>query len=164
MKLSPILSVSAAFGSTLARTIQLPGLPDGSYLFSIGEDGKPTWTEITANATGAPAPVVPSARLGKRFVWPSGTVAHCPGGDWFLQDDLYKNGWDAFYNTCWQGGDNKYLANTAITQFRGSSVTYMCSFTTNPCRVEEWADAVNSVASACSGRNNGWMEPGMFGE
>src|SRR4051812_26534159 len=146
MKLSPILFVSAALGSTLAHTIELPGLPDGSYLISIGQDGKPTWTEITANATDAPAPVIPkrgptstSARLGKRFNWPSNTGPFCPGGDWFLQDDFYNHGWDAFYAMCASGGEHKYPKNTVITQYQGSSVTYMCSYTTNPCRPEEWS-------------------------
>ncbi|KAK0702815.1 hypothetical protein B0H67DRAFT_499936 [Lasiosphaeris hirsuta] len=169
MKLSPILFISAAFASTLAHTIQLPDLPDGSYLISIGEDGKPTWTEITANATDAPAPVVPkrgtnkiSTRLRKRFIWPSGTFPYCPGGDWFLQDDLYSHGWDAFWNMCWEGGNRRYPAHTTITQYQGSSVTYMCAFTTNPCGTEEWVDAVNWVAGGCPGRSNGLMEPGFL--
>ena len=171
MKLSPVLVVSAALSSTLAHIIQLPHLPDGSYFIGIDEDGKPTWAEIIVNATDAPAPGIPkrdttstSARLGKRFNWPSGTVPFCPGGDWFLQDDFYNHGWDAFRAMCAAGGDHKYPRNTAITQVQGTSVTYMCAYTTNPCRTEEWSDAVNWAANNCHGRSNGWMEPGMFGE
>lgn len=170
MKLLPIVFISAALGSTLANTIQLPNLPDGTYLISIGEDGKPTWDEITRNATDAPAPVIPrrdttsnSARLGKRFNWPSGTYPWCPGGDWFLQNDFYDHGFNAFYDMCRDGGNHKYPQNTVITQYQGTSVTYMCAYTTNPCRPDEWADAVNWAASNCHGRSNGWMEPGMFG-
>ncbi|KAK4183470.1 hypothetical protein QBC35DRAFT_98188 [Podospora australis] len=160
----PIFLLSAMLSSTvLAQTIQLPQLPDGTYLISIGEDGKQTYTEITAsvNATNnAPTPgISSSARLGKRFNWPSNTYPWCPGGDWFLQDDFYNHGWDAFYASCADGGDHKFPAGTTLANYQGTSVSYMCSYTANPCRPDEWVDAVNWAASNCHGRSNGWMEP-----
>ena len=50
-----------------------------------------------------------------------------------------------------------------MTLKKGTSLTYMCSYTTNPCNIAEWADAVNWASSQCSGRSGGWMEPGTFG-
>ncbi len=48
------------------------------------------------------------ARLGKPFNWPSNTKPICPDGDWFLQDDFYNHGWNAFYAICAESGDHKY--------------------------------------------------------
>jgi len=170
MKLAPILLITAALGSPLANTIQLPDLPDGNYLISIGDDGKPTWTKIVANVTDAPAPVIPkrdttstSAPLGKRFNWPSRTYPWCPGGDWFLQRDFYDHGWGAFYAMCDEAGDHWIPKYRSIATYQGTSVTYMCTFSTSaPCRTDEWVDAVNWVSNNCYGRSNGWMEPGYL--
>ncbi|KAK4124421.1 hypothetical protein N657DRAFT_595284 [Parathielavia appendiculata] len=169
MKLSSILFSSAAFGSALSQTIQLPELPDGSYIMSLDDDGKLTWTDITANVTSSPAPAIPkrdaagsSSRIHKRFNWPSGTYPWCPGGDWFLLTDFYDHGWDAFYATCAAGGGYKFPRNTVLTEYQGTSVSYMCAYTTNPCNVNEWVDAVNWAAGNCHGRSNGWMEPGYL--
>ncbi|KAK3994463.1 hypothetical protein QBC44DRAFT_367643 [Cladorrhinum sp. PSN332] len=146
MKFSPILFISALCGSALADTIQLPNLPDGNYLISLGEDGKAAWTELPAgNVTDAPAPVI-----SKR------------GSTSLLQNDFYNHGWDAFYATCAAGGNKKYPKNTVVANYQGTSVSYMCAYTTNPCRPEEWHDAVDWAASNCHGRSNGWMEPGFL--
>ncbi|KAK4098750.1 hypothetical protein N658DRAFT_517879 [Parathielavia hyrcaniae] len=169
MKLSSLLVSTATLGLTLSQTIQLPDLADGSYIISLDDDGKVTWTDITANVTAsspaAPA-VIPkkrdtgsSSRIRKRFNWPSGTYPWCPGGDWFLQADFYDHGWDAFYATCAAGGGHRFPRNTVLTEYQGTSVSYMCAYTANPCRVDEWADAVNWAANNCHGRSNGWMEP-----
>lgn len=169
MKLSSTLFLSTVFGCALSHAFQLPDLPDGSYIITINGDGNPTWTDIAANTTDSPPPDAPkliedstSSRLRKRFNWPSGTYAVCPGGNWFLQDEFYQRSWNAFYNTCYGGGEFKYPPLSALAQYQGTSVSYMCAYTTNPCRVEEWQDAVNWASGNCFGRSNGWMEPGML--
>jgi hypothetical protein len=169
MKLSSIFFLSAAFGSALSQTIQLPDLADGSYIISIDGDGKQIWTDITANVTNAPPPAIPkpdavstNSRLRKRFSWPSGTYPWCPGGDWFLQNDFYQHSWGAFYDNCASGGDHKFPKNSVLAEYQGSSVSYMCAYTANRCNVDEWSDAVNWAAGNCHGRSNGWMEPGML--
>lgn len=169
MKLSSILFLSAASGSALSQTIELPDLADGSYIISIDGDSQITWTDITANVTNSPPLAIPkhdaastSSRLRKRYNWPSGTYPWCPGGDWLLQDDFYQHSWNAFYSACAAGGDNQFPANSVFVQYQGTAVSYMCAYTANPCHVDEWVDAVNWAAGNCAGRGNGWMEPGMF--
>lgn len=168
MKLSSIFLSATAVGSALAETIQLPDLADGSYIISIDGEGKPTWTDITVNTIDSAPAAIPkrdgasnSFRANKRYNWPSGTYPWCPGGDWFLENDFYQHGWDAFYAQCKANGDHKFPKNTVFANYQGTSVSYMCAYTTNPCNVNEWADAVGWAASNCKGRSNGWMEPGM---
>jgi len=171
MKLSSIFAISGVLGSALAQSIQLPHLPDGGYLMSIDKDGKPTWTEL-ANTTTEAATLATvkrrgragnSARLNKRFNWPSGTYPHCPGGDWFVQGDFYDHGWNAFFEECYSYGDRRLPAEARLmAQYQGSSVTYMCIWSSNPCNTEEWIDAVDWISKTCIGRSNGWMEPGML--
>ena len=85
MKFSSILTLSAAFGSALSTTFQLPDLADGTYLLSFDESGKQIWTDITANKTDSAVTKRDAAstnsRIQKRFNWPSGTYPWCPGGD-----------------------------------------------------------------------------------
>ncbi|KAF0321397.1 hypothetical protein GQ607_011400 [Colletotrichum asianum] len=169
MKISFILISTAAVVSALAEIIQLPDFSDGSYIISIDGKGKPTWTDITVNTTDSAPAAIPkrdaasnSFRANKRYNWPSGTYPWCPGGDWFLQNDFYQHGWDAFYAQCKANGDHKFPKNTVFANCQGTSVSYMCAYTTNPCNVNEWADAVGWAASNCKGRRNGWMEPGYL--
>ncbi|KAK4466370.1 hypothetical protein QBC42DRAFT_327799 [Cladorrhinum samala] len=168
MKFSPVLLISAIFGSALADSITLPeSLPNGSYLISVGADGKPTWTEVaTANVTDTPkrdiTPGSTSARLGKRFPWPSQTYPYCPGGDWFLLSDFYDHAWNAFYDSCYANGNHKFPQGTVFANYQGNAVAYMCAYSANPCSADEWVDAVNWVSSNCVGRSDGWMEPGYL--
>ncbi|KAH9204366.1 hypothetical protein DL95DRAFT_398582 [Leptodontidium sp. 2 PMI_412] len=169
MKLSSVLALSAAFSSALSQTIQLPELADGTYLISIDGDGKQILTDMTVNTTDTTPVAIPkrettsiNSRINKRFNWPSGTYPWCPGGDWFLQSDFYDHGWDAFYGACAANGDYKFPRGSVFVQYQGNSVSYMCAYTTNPCSVDEWIDAVNWVSSNCAGRSNGWMEPGYL--
>ncbi|KAK3377956.1 hypothetical protein B0H63DRAFT_547580 [Podospora didyma] len=142
MKLSPILFLSAVFGSAMAQSITLPDLPDGSYIISIGSDGKPTEGPTSQ----------PTSPLRVLLRPPCGSA----------MNDFYNYGWNAFYNMCAAGGSHKWPQGTVITQYQGTSVTYMCSYTTNPCSTAEWADAVNWASGNCIGRSNGWMEPGYL--
>ncbi|KAK1994598.1 hypothetical protein LX36DRAFT_583993 [Colletotrichum falcatum] len=164
MKLSSIFLSAAAVGTALAETIQLPELADGTYIISLDGEGKPTWTDVTVNATGSAPPATRDVagsgpRVNKRFNWPSGTYPWCPGGDWFLENDFYQHGFNAFYDSCAANGDHKFPRNTVFANYQGTSVSYMCAYTTNPCNVDEWSDAVNWAASNCVGRSGGWMEP-----
>ncbi|KAE9578277.1 hypothetical protein CGMCC3_g5660 [Colletotrichum fructicola] len=63
---------------------------------------------------------------------------------------------------CKANGDHKFPKNTVFANYQGTSVSYMCAYTANPCNVNEWADAVGWAASNCKGRSNGWMEPGYL--
>jgi hypothetical protein len=116
MKFSSIVFLSAAFGSALSLSVQLPHLADGTYLISIDGASKQILTDITANTTDAPPrTAIPkreaasvSSRLGnldKRYTWPSGTYPWCPGGDWFLFTDFYDHSRNAFYDACAAGGE-----------------------------------------------------------
>ncbi|OIW24351.1 hypothetical protein CONLIGDRAFT_718716 [Coniochaeta ligniaria NRRL 30616] len=164
MKFSTILSLSAALSTALAQTFTLPALANGSYILSIDGDGNQVATEVTtANVTDTTSKrdftSTINSRINKRFNWPSGTYPWCPGGDWFLQDDFYNHGFSAFYDSCYANGNHKFPAGTVFANYQGTSVSYMCSYTTNPCNTAEWSDAVNWAASNCYGRSNGWMEP-----
>jgi hypothetical protein len=172
MKFSTAISISAAVGLVIAQGFTLPDLADGSYIISIGGDGsqiatalpdavnETTTTEAASAKRGAAAGGVNSRIVNKRFNWPSGTYPWCPGGDWFLQDDFYNHGFSAFWDSCNANGGHKFPANTVFANYQGTSVSYMCAYTTNPCNPAEWSDAVNWAASNCHGRSNGWMEPG----
>lgn len=170
MKLLTIVFLAISLTLTLCATVQLPeGLTDGSYMIGIDEAGLQTVTEITPNSTtlsGTP-PILnrdlASSRLNKRFIWPSGTYPVCPSGDWLSSNDFYGRGWDAFWWDCHNNGAHKFPKNTILANYQGTSVSYMCAYTTNPCNTDEWADAVNWAAGNCWQRSGGWMQPGMFG-
>ncbi|KAI8226648.1 hypothetical protein K4K57_008883 [Colletotrichum sp. SAR 10_99] len=55
-----------------------------------------------------------SFRANNRYNWPSGTYPWCPVGDWFLKNDFYQHGWDAFYAQCKANGDRKFPKNTVF--------------------------------------------------
>ncbi|KAB5511540.1 hypothetical protein GE09DRAFT_1047562 [Coniochaeta sp. 2T2.1] len=168
MKLSNILPFSAFIASSLAQTFTLPSLADGSYIISLDSSGNQVATSLATDNTttvtqrDVPLPVVINSRINKRFNWPSGTYPWCPGGDWFLQSDFYDHGFSAFWDSCAANGAHKFPAGTVFANYQGTSVSYMCSYTTNPCSTDEWSDAVNWAASNCHGRSNGWMEPGYL--
>ncbi|KAK7026234.1 hypothetical protein R3P38DRAFT_3192824 [Favolaschia claudopus] len=165
MKLLSILFTLATIGSALAQAIQLPVLPDGAYIISIGEDGKPTWTNITAKVAEPPAMVKrepASIVIEARPDWPSGTYARCPSGNWFLSTDLYTQSegtWETFFEQCESSGSYQFPAGTALTNYQGTSVSYMCAYSANSCSISEWHDAVGWVQGSCGGRSNGWQEP-----
>jgi hypothetical protein len=172
MKLIFILSLATFFGTALS-SIKLPeNLADGTYILSFDNDGKEVWTDITASVIDAPPHQGSkfnvtgdgtTSNLHKRsFNWPSGTYASCPGGDWFLQKEFYDRSWNSFWNACRSNGNHKFPRGTGLFQTQGTALSYMCSFTENPCATAEWEDAVNWVAGNCIGRSNGWMEPGML--
>jgi hypothetical protein len=153
-----------------AFSVQVPqGLADGTYIVSINNQGQETWTNITATITTSALAHekqdfhVVAPRLQKHFFpWPSGTNPQCSKGSWFLQNDFYNYAWNSFYNACWDAGKHKFPRGTSLVRVQGTAMAYMCAFTTNPCDVKEWGDAVDWTSKNCVGRNGGWMEAGMF--
>ena len=171
MKFTALLSISAIAASALAQTLPVPeDLADGVYLITIDNDGSSQITKQLANVTGTTTTTtttddsspVSKRRFGKKraYNWPSGTYPYCPGGNWFLQNDFYNRAFDSFWNTCASLGSYKIPAGARLVAKQGTSVAYMCAFTTNPCNTNEFGNAVDWTAGSCAARSNGWMEPG----
>lgn len=117
MKLSLVLYLLAAFDTALSIAVPssatvsgkftIPtNLGDGSYILSIGADGKQSVEDITSRIDGAiPAPAPAklnstiSSTLQKRgYNWPSGTYPACDDGFWMNEDDFYDHSFNTFWN------------------------------------------------------------------
>ena len=173
MKLTALLSLFGAACSVLAGTYTIPeDLPDGTYLLTLDADGNQITTKLNgANNTdtaskrevsGLNSRINPAA-LGKRYDWPSGSYAVCPGGAGLRYTDLFDHVWDWFYNECKNSEANNRQYYGAVVGIYGTAQAYMCAYSPNICRAEEWGDAVARMRDACPGLSaNGFMETGKF--
>jgi len=145
----------------LEEFVLLPPLTEAE-LANIPSPSPPNTTTTTTTTPSHPH-VNTNTRRG--VSWPGSTYPDCSSQNHatFRESDLYNGGsWDSFYNRCASlNGAWRYERQALFTR-HGTSVSYMCNYSSkgNPCRIEEWVDAVDWIQASCNFVQGGWRRAG----